>query len=82
MTDAFVISEGNVNSLFCYCCQELLNIFPKNNKGKRVMWNIKSYKVANISWLLVFRSLVTNSGSNLFFYQIHIEKGVELHQLM
>ena len=29
-----------MNSLFCYCCQGLLNIFPQNNKGKRVMWNI------------------------------------------
>ena len=43
-TGAFVILEGNIrgnmNSLFCYCCQGLLNIFPQNNKGKRVMWNI------------------------------------------
>ena len=42
--DAFVILGGNIrgnmNSLFCYCYQGLLNIFPQNNKGKRVMWNI------------------------------------------
>ena len=31
-----------MNSLFCYCCQGLLNIFPQNNEGKRVMWNISS----------------------------------------
>ena len=39
-TDAFVILEGNMNSLFCYCCQGLLNIFPQNNKGKRILWKI------------------------------------------
>ena len=82
-TGAFVILEENIRGEYeLQLLSGLLNIFPKNNKGKRVMWNIKSYKVANISRLLVFRSLVTNSGSNLFFYQIHIEKGVELHQLM
>ena len=32
-----------MNSLFCYCCQELLNLFPQNNKGKRVMWKIYSH---------------------------------------
>ena len=29
-----------MSSLFCYCCQGLLNISPQTNKGKRVMWNI------------------------------------------
>ena len=28
---------GDMNSLFYYCCQGLLNIFPQNNKGKRVV---------------------------------------------
>ena len=33
-----------MNSLFCYCCQGLLNISPKNNKGKPVTWKI-IYKI-------------------------------------
>ena len=33
-----------MNLLFCYCCQGLLNIFPQNNKGKRVMWDHSYYK--------------------------------------
>ena len=45
LTGGRMIKEGNIrgntSSLFCYCCQGLLNIFSQNNKGNRVMWNIK-----------------------------------------
>ena len=43
-----------MNSLFCYCCQGLLNIFPQNNKGKRVMWNIQY----NMEYIAMRRTFV------------------------
>ena len=40
-TGAFVILEENIRGEYeLQLLSGLLNIFPKNNKGKRVMWNI------------------------------------------
>ena len=70
-----------MNSLFCYCCQGLLNIFPQNNKGKRVMWNItidnNSQDQVLIKHLDLYLSLTVPVHALLYFDENNIRGMIE-----
>ena len=75
-----------MNSLFCYCFQELLNIFPENNKGNWVMWNVSNrvmwtestipvYTIMGM-WFLIRRVVTFIYTINNLFNSVDVEASI------